>query len=87
LGDAGWQRATRCEDWTVADVILHLAQTDELALASVHGAFAEGLDVLAGRPGTTTQCGRWRGGDGGTRARARRGCAVRAVADRRRRFA
>ena len=48
LGDADWQRATRCEGWTVADVVLHLAQTDELALASLQGRFAEGLDVLAG---------------------------------------
>jgi uncharacterized protein (TIGR03084 family) len=48
LDDAGWQRATRCEGWTVADVVLHLAQTDELALASVQGNAAEGLDVLAG---------------------------------------
>jgi len=48
LDDAGWQRPTRCEGWTVADVVLHLAQTDELALASVQGDFAEGLDGLAG---------------------------------------
>ena len=48
LDDAGWQRPTRCEGWTVADVVLHLAQTDELALASAQGEFAEGLDVLAG---------------------------------------
>lgn len=48
--DAGWQRPTRCEGWTVADVVLHLAQTDELALASALGQFAEGLDVLAGDP-------------------------------------
>ena len=48
LDDAGWQRATRCEGWTVADVVLHLAQTDELACASAQGQFAEGLDALAG---------------------------------------
>jgi uncharacterized protein (TIGR03084 family) len=48
LDDAGWQRPTRCEGWTVADVALHLAQTDELALASAQGRFADGLDVLAG---------------------------------------
>ncbi len=48
LDDAQWQRPTRCEGWTVSHVVLHLAQTDELALASVHGRFAEGLDVLAG---------------------------------------
>jgi uncharacterized protein (TIGR03084 family) len=48
LDDAGWQRPTRCEGWTVADVVLHLAQTDELALASAQGQYAEGLNVLAG---------------------------------------
>ena len=48
LDDAGWQLPTRCEGWTVADVVLHLAQTDELALASAQGQFAERLDVLAG---------------------------------------
>jgi uncharacterized protein (TIGR03084 family) len=48
LDDAGWQRPTRCEGWAIADVVLHLAQTDELALASAQGHFADGLDVLAG---------------------------------------
>src|SRR4051794_37180864 len=48
LDDAGWQRPTRCEGWTVADVVLHLAQTDELALASAQGRFTEGVNVLAG---------------------------------------
>jgi uncharacterized protein (TIGR03084 family) len=48
LDAVGWQRPTRCDGWTVADVVLHLAQTDELALASARGRFAAGLDVLAG---------------------------------------
>jgi uncharacterized protein (TIGR03084 family) len=48
LDDDGWQRPTRCEGWSVADVVLHLSQTDELALASTEDRFAEGLDVLAG---------------------------------------
>ena len=47
LDDDGWHRPTRCEGWDVADVVLHLAQTDELALASVQGRFAAGLAVLA----------------------------------------
>lgn len=42
LDDAGWTRPTRCPGWTVADVVLHLAQTDELAVAS-----AEGPDAAA----------------------------------------
>jgi len=48
LDDAGWSSPTRCEGWTVADAVLHLSQTDQLALASAQGRFAEGLDVLAG---------------------------------------
>jgi uncharacterized protein (TIGR03084 family) len=48
LDAAGWQRPTRCAGWDIADVVLHLAQTDELALASAQGRFADGLNVLAG---------------------------------------
>jgi uncharacterized protein (TIGR03084 family) len=47
LDEAGWQRPSRCEGWTVADVVTHLAQTDEMALASAEGRFAEGLVELA----------------------------------------
>src|SRR5438067_6276441 len=35
LDDADWRRPSRCEGWTVADVVLHLAQTNEMAIASV----------------------------------------------------
>jgi uncharacterized protein (TIGR03084 family) len=48
LGDDGWARPTRCDGWDVADVVLHLAQTDELALASAEGRFAAGMEALAG---------------------------------------
>ena len=48
LDDAGWQRPSRCEGWSVADVVLHLAQTNEMAVASAEGAFATGLETLAG---------------------------------------
>jgi len=48
LDDAGWARPTRCEGWDVADVVLHLAQTDRLAVASAQGRFDDGLAVLAG---------------------------------------
>jgi uncharacterized protein (TIGR03084 family) len=48
LDDTGWSSPTRCEGWTVADVVLHLSQTDRLAIASAQGRFAEGLAVLAG---------------------------------------
>ena len=39
-----WGRATRCEGWDVAAVLLHLAQTDEVATQSAHGE----LDQFAG---------------------------------------
>lgn len=49
LSDQGWATPTpRCPGWTVSDVVLHLAQTDEMALASARGRFDESLEVLAG---------------------------------------
>ena len=49
LTEEGWATSTpRCPGWTIGDVALHLAQTDELALASLQGRFREYLDVLAG---------------------------------------
>lgn len=42
----GWRRPSRCEGWTVADVVLHLAQTNELAAASAAGRFADGANEL-----------------------------------------
>ena len=35
--DEDWERDTRCEGWDVAAVLLHLAQTDEFAMASARG--------------------------------------------------
>jgi uncharacterized protein (TIGR03084 family) len=40
LADTGWHAPTRCDGWDVADVVLHLAQTNELALGSITGRFA-----------------------------------------------
>ena len=34
---ADWGVETRCEGWAVTDVVLHLAQTNELAVASITG--------------------------------------------------
>ena len=48
LDEPGWQRPSRCEGWTVADVVLHLAQTNEMALASARGRLAEAMGELAG---------------------------------------
>jgi uncharacterized protein (TIGR03084 family) len=42
LSDADWDLSTRCEGWRVADVVLHLAQSDEMAIASLSGQWAGG---------------------------------------------
>jgi uncharacterized protein (TIGR03084 family) len=47
LSGPDWHAATRCEGWDVADVVLHLAQTDELAMGSAAGRFAEVTTALA----------------------------------------
>jgi uncharacterized protein (TIGR03084 family) len=46
LDAAGWARASACEGWTVSDVLLHLAQTDEMALASLAGRFDAHLEEV-----------------------------------------
>ena len=55
LDEAGWQRESRCEGWSVADVVLHLAQTNELAIGSATGRFAEATHALGEgmRPATS----------------------------------
>jgi uncharacterized protein (TIGR03084 family) len=51
LDEAGWQAPTPCPGWTVSDVVLHLAQTDEMAVASLGGRFAEVVaELTAGAP-------------------------------------
>jgi uncharacterized protein (TIGR03084 family) len=46
LDAAGWATPSRCAGWSVADVVLHLAQTDEMALGSLHGRLDEVVDEL-----------------------------------------
>ncbi|HEX2039999.1 MAG TPA: maleylpyruvate isomerase family mycothiol-dependent enzyme [Acidimicrobiales bacterium] len=47
LDDDGWAAPSRCAGWTVCDVVLHLGQTNEMAIASVHGRFEETAARLA----------------------------------------
>ncbi len=45
-GESDWQRETPCEGWDVGDVLLHLTQSDELAISSARGdldTFREGF--------------------------------------------
>jgi uncharacterized protein (TIGR03084 family) len=51
LDEGGWRAPTRCEGWDVADVVLHLAQTDELGIGSITGRFTEVALTLAGGSG------------------------------------
>jgi uncharacterized protein (TIGR03084 family) len=53
LDETGWATPSLCEGWSVSDVLLHLAQTDEAAVASLEGRLTGGLPewstALAGR--------------------------------------
>ena len=37
LDDAGWGLPSACAGWSIADVVLHMAQTNEMATASARG--------------------------------------------------
>jgi uncharacterized protein (TIGR03084 family) len=53
LNPDGWASPTPCEGWSVADVVLHLAQTNEMAIGSMEHRLDEALDELtAGLPPT-----------------------------------
>ena len=42
LGEEDWARPSACGGWSVADVVVHLTQSDEGAVASVEGRLPEG---------------------------------------------
>jgi uncharacterized protein (TIGR03084 family) len=46
VDDTGWRAPTRCEGWDVGDVVLHLAQSNEMAIASATGRFADAVAEL-----------------------------------------
>jgi uncharacterized protein (TIGR03084 family) len=54
LTDADWARPTRCDGWVVSDVVLHLAQTDEMAIGSLEGRYGEAVDELVAGSAVTT---------------------------------
>lgn len=41
VDEGGWAKPSRCPGWSVADVVLHLAQTSELAAAGGDASFVE----------------------------------------------
>jgi uncharacterized protein (TIGR03084 family) len=49
LDEAGWALPSGCPGWTVSDVVLHLAQTDEMGAASAEGRFTD-VAATFGRP-------------------------------------
>ena len=51
LDDEGWARPSACEGWSVADVVVHLTQSDDGAVASVEGRLPDtGLGLARGGP-------------------------------------
>ncbi len=48
LGPDDWARPSPCAGWDVADVVLHLHQTDELALASLRGRLDASIEAVTG---------------------------------------
>jgi uncharacterized protein (TIGR03084 family) len=54
LDEASWRRPSRCAGWDLADVVLHLAQTDELAVASAEDRFDDGFAAFVADLAPTT---------------------------------
>ncbi len=47
LAPERWSSPTRCEGWDVADVVIHLIQTNEMAVGSAHGVYEATVARLA----------------------------------------
>jgi len=47
LSETEWSAPTRCVGWDVSDVVLHLAQSDAMAIASASGALGERAAVAS----------------------------------------
>ncbi len=52
LDEGGWELPSGCPEWTIADVVLHLAQTDEMGTASGEGRFTDASAAFAGAAAT-----------------------------------
>ena len=52
LDDAAWKQPTPCEGWDIADVVLHVAQTNEFAVAERGARFRP---VWLGSPSAQAQ--------------------------------
>ena len=54
LGDTDWAKPSACPGWSVADVLVHLAQTNEVAIASVEDRWDEVTAMWSGAAGDAT---------------------------------
>lgn len=85
LDEEAWGRPSACAGWSLADVVLHLAQTDELATASLAGRFDEHLAELVQLAAGVAAAGLQAGNvDDGAElfVRAERGATGASVAER-----
>ena len=49
LDEEGWALPSGCPGWSISDVVLHLAQTDEMATASAERRFTEAAAAFGNR--------------------------------------
>lgn len=61
LDEADLSAPSRCPGWSVADVLLHLAQTNEMAVASCQGRLGDAVDRLAAGLGSIGSVDDWAG--------------------------
>jgi uncharacterized protein (TIGR03084 family) len=52
LDEAGWALPSRCPGWSISDVLLHVAQTNEMTVASAEGRFTDEAAAFGNRVGT-----------------------------------
>jgi uncharacterized protein (TIGR03084 family) len=52
LDEAGWALPSRCPGWSISDVLLHVAQTNEMTVASAEGRFTDKAAAFGNRVGT-----------------------------------
>ena len=54
LAAADWRAPTRCDGWDVSDVVLHLVQTNEMAIGSATGRLDAVMEELTGGMGAAS---------------------------------
>jgi uncharacterized protein (TIGR03084 family) len=52
LDESGLALPSRCPGWSISDVLLHVAQTNEMTVASAEGRFTEEAAAFGNRAGT-----------------------------------